>query len=232
MVAQAWLSKQGGGYILKCAAEVQVTDYASPEQYVTRTDIQWTLETTADAKEDKPKDPQFVAVMEYKRKHLINGAELQAARFYPKSDKVAGFMERVPTDGGRTYFKRTSKWLMKQAQSYQKPPRNVTDVCLFDWDTMFILNFNGFNPNEKLDNKGSPQGESKPWPAGIVYQEQAKTSGEEAECTFRSLLLAFLIRALKRNSKLSNPKKLLAPVKYDQSRMLGSLNFSPIAGIS
>ena len=210
MAAQAWLDKKfQNKWVLKCTTEVNSTEKTGTETLTTRTDVEWSLETPADAEGDGPETPRRVAVMEYKRKHLINPTELSAAR-YDQEIEVSKFKLKAPTSGGSpTYFQGTAFWLVKQVKGYQKL-RNVKDVCLFDWDTMFILNF---DPKEKQNNP-------ELWPAGILYQEQANSpegAAAEAEATFRSLLLAFLIRALKR--ELNEP---LDPVKYAQSRSTGN----------
>ena len=172
---------------------------------------------------------------------MINPTELLGARFYPSQDPHL-FEEGANTVGGtKTYFSTTAFWLVKQAKSYQTR-RNVKDVCLFDWDTLFILNFeDALDPNTHDPSGKSPQAVPAPksadvdidqlWPSGILYQEQAESSEGAAAAaavyTFRSLLLAFLIRALKRVKK-----EPLGPITYDASRMLSSLFLFPDARIS
>ena len=236
MAAQTWLGEK---YVLKCTAEVHSADKTRTGTIETRTDIEWRLETPADANLDQPKEIRPVAVMEYKRKHLIDPKQLLNARYYQSEDPHQ-FKEDVPTfEGTTTYFADTAFWLIKQVKSYQTR-RKVRDVCLFDWDTIFILNFeDGFDPDaqgsseEDKDRGKSPQGVPAPkndadidklWPAGILYQEQAKSSERAAaEYTFRSLLFAFLIRALKRVKEPSVPKEPFVPITYDKSRMLNPL---------
>ena len=236
MAAQAWLDKNyDKKFVLKCTTEVKSTDDDSGDAQPAvkrdtknlqiKTDVEWCLETAEEAEGPGPDPSRCVALMEYKRKHLINPKELTAARFY-QGDDIDTFKKHAKTvDETRTYFERTANYFMKQVGRYQEQ-REVDDVCLFDWDTMFILNFDSLKGNDNLGEDGSPQDETNLWPAGMFYQERAETSAKEAECTFRSLLLAFLIRALKRNSLLSNPNKPLAPIKYDESRMLSPLIIS------
>ena len=210
MAAQAWLDKTTGKkWVLKCTTEVNSTEKTDTAALTTRTDVEWSLETVAEAEVDGPEQSRRVAVMEYKRKHLINPTELLAARYYQGID-VNEFKEDAKTpknETSPTYFQGTALGLVKQLKGYQTG-RNVKDVCLFDYDTMFILNF---DPMEKPKNP-------ELWPAGLLFQERANSSAgaaAEAKSTFRSLLLAFLIRALKRYLK-----ETLEPIKYDQSRML------------
>ena len=90
-----------------------------------------------------------------------------------------------------------------QPQSTQSKSSNiqsVNDVCIFDWDTLFILNFG--NSEKTVGNQNVIL------PSGLLYQEQetagqgeqqqGASSQKVQDCTFRKLLLAFLIRALKR----------------------------------
>ena len=256
VVAQAWIDKNyAKKFVLRCTTEVETTDSKSDDPQTAdkqstdklqinsddpqaadkqstdnlqiRTDVQWSLETATEADGDgpDPKERKCVAVMEYKRKHLINPKELTAARFY-QDDQVKLFVDAAKTEeSNRTYFQKTALWYIKQVKAYQTKLK-VKDVCLFDWDTMFILYFDDFDPDKESNTKESQQQESDHWPAGILHQEQGNSSkGAAAELTFRSLLLAFLIRALKRMPELSkNPPP---PPTYDQSRMLNPLIFSP-----
>ena len=198
IAAQAWL---GDKYVLKCIAENHSAEKIGAVTYATKTDIAWALETPAE-----PKKPLPVAVMEYKRKHMIDPKLLLNAKYIKGQDASKMTLKAKKVGDTETCFTDTALWLVKQVKSYQQR-RKLMDVCLFDWDTLFILNFgDGFDP-------AAPQRAPAPktddadidrlWPAGILYQEQANPS---AEYTFRSLLLAFLIRALKRVTEPSGPR--------------------------
>ena len=151
MAAQAWLGEK---YVLKCSAEVHSAEKVGTDSVEAKSDIYWTLETPADAKLNKPRKPLPVAIMEYKRKHLIDPKQLLKARYYQNED-ARQFEKDAETDGGvNIYFTDTAFWLVKQAMTYQKR-RNVRDVCLFDWDTIFILDFeDGFDPSKEDKDKG------------------------------------------------------------------------------
>ena len=223
MAAQAWLdNKYKDKYFLKCVAEDTDTEILT-----TRTDLEWRLETPADAKRDSPQELRRVAIMEYKRKHLINPNELSIARCDPGTAHEELEKRAKSKDGEKSCFAGTALRLVKQIKGYQTN-RNVTDVCLFDWDTIFILDFKGKDPH-----KGSTSGENdadtdEPWPAGMFYQEQAspqEAKAAAAEYTFRSLLFAFLIRALKRVLDPSTPNEPSGSNTHNEKRMFSPPRF-------
>lgn len=193
------------------------------EDLKTRTDLEWRLETPADAKLNAPTELRRVAIMEYKRKHLINPNELLKAKYDLGKDRARFERNAAEFEGEKTYFAGPTFWVIKQAKGYQTN-RKVNDVCLFDWDTIFILDFQG----ESSQGGPTPEesdADNEPWPAGMLYQEQGGAAAA-AEYTFRSLLLAFLIRALKRVTGQPIPGEPSDSNPHDEKRM-----FSPLTSL-
>lgn len=202
---------------------------SNTENLATRTDLEWRLETPADAEVSTQKDPQRVAIMEYKRKHLINPNGLLAARYDQEIQPDRKKFERAAKDSGsgNTYFTGSTLWVIKQAKGYQTN-RNVNDVCLFDWDTMFILDFKGGSSQGGPTPKEGDAETDEPWPAGMLHQEQDAPAAAAAAAgyTFRSLLFAFLIRALKRVTGQPTPGEPSDSNTHDDKRMFRPLHLT------
>ena len=165
------MRKKGDNRKLICTSETPTKETkADGTSLRTRTDIEWRL----GIEESAPR----VAVLEYKRKHTLNPDEINRAKF-PQTANMVGFAG-------------SSENIVKQATLYvtkhYKPKLN--DVCVFDWDTLWIFNFEGWDENNP--KKGLPK--------CVLHQERGKNKWESKQHTFRQLLLAFLIRALIRTN--------------------------------
>ncbi len=119
-----------------------------------------------------------VAVLELKTVFMLQGAEFRKARL--RDDNAAReAAANPPVENDGSLFAGNSNLLMRQAQKYAF--YFAVDVALFDWRSMFVADF------ATLDEvTGALE--------GAWFVERA-AGGE----TFRSLLLGFLLRALRRH---------------------------------
>jgi hypothetical protein len=123
--------------------------------------------------------------MEFKNTQVIHWEDFKEAVTSPGG-------ARAKRDGalGReqlTYFKKNALWLSKQARKYYATV-GTPDIAVFDWHTMFVFNFDGFD--EGALNPALVE--------GTWFTEAGKNPSQGN--TFRMVLYGFLIRALMRLS--------------------------------
>ena len=122
-------------------------------------------------------------MLEFKRKHTLNPQKINKAKIEKPRDQ--GFTKDTAEEA-----------IVKQVTHYianHFSPK-VDDACVFDWDTLWILNYEDWDKSDPT--AGIPK--------GLLHQEKGDIKwGSKPQCTFRQLLLAFLIRAMSR--KLGPP---------------------------
>ncbi len=157
-----------GPHRLQCVGEVS-------ERGI-RTDIKWIARSNTGT--------ITIAVLEFKNTRILHWEDFQPAMAnWQNAAFKIGEAQSLPH---RTTFRKYAIALSKQAKKYSRK-LHVSDVALFDWNSMFIFDFSGRN-----ENSATPR-----LARGIWFQEENQNHnvGE----TFRSVLLGFLIRALLRN---------------------------------
>ena len=163
--------KKKDGRKLICTSETHIkaelTDGNTP---LTRTDIEWRLASN----DQEYTNIHPFAVLQFQRRHTIKPAEFNGAKSHSGSGEV---------------FKSSSLNIVKQTTRDVTARPGLSDICVFDWDTLFILHFDASN------HSGVPK--------GLLHRERVNDQEKNEKqqwgskpYTFRRLLAAFLIRAL------------------------------------
>lgn len=122
-----------------------------------------------------------VAILEFKNTKVLNKDGFKKAECNDEKD-IAIKIGRAKTALKPTLLEGNAVTVSKQVTKYSSVCK---DVALFDWNSMMIYNFHGFDENA-----------SPPKPArGTFFDEQNPENRE----TFRLVLLGFIVRALERN---------------------------------
>ena len=140
-----------------------------------RTDFKWTFHP-------QHGQPRQIAVLELKNTSVLHWDDWQPAFCAPQQayHKLYAAYDREYS----TFLSRNAVVVSKQLNKYHEK-LVVDDIAVFDWNTMLLLDFKG-----ATDNSASPV-----FPKALFLKE-----GQGV--TFRMVLFAFLIRALRRKHVL------------------------------
>ncbi|KAE8151736.1 hypothetical protein BDV25DRAFT_128539 [Aspergillus avenaceus] len=114
------------GTVVVCSSEKQGGQNS-------RFDIQWSL---------RSEDGRFLttlAILEVKNTHVVHKTDFTPAERTSETYE-AGMQEAMKFAPQYTLLEGNAVWLSKQASKYSGI---CTDVAVFDWNAMFIFNFNG-----------------------------------------------------------------------------------------
>lgn len=125
-----------------------------------------------------------IAILEVKNTKVIHWDDFASAMANHNSAKMK--RDLAYSRKNNTHFRQNAYWLSKQARKYSENVK-VPDVAIFDWNAMFIFDFNGMNENAQNPVLAS----------GIWFTESNSSAGQGE--TFRTILLGFLIRTLRRH---------------------------------
>lgn len=157
-----------------------------------RTNICWTLRT-------RDGQTRVIAVLELKAKGVLRFEDFQKAM---ATDDMAerrklrdAYSNWAPNKG--TFFEKNAFWLVKQATKFAGY-LNVHDVAIFDWNSMFILDYSKWE--ESYREKSS---RDLKLPRGIWMDENPQNNLQRQSLdNFRAALYGFLRRALDRYKQL------------------------------
>ncbi len=153
---------------LRCSSEMKLKNG--------RVDVLWTFKENGTVTK--------VAVLELKRISSMRWGGFTKARAESEDD-FDGLLVVAEKSADRTSFTTNSVLLTKQMQMYAND--KIPDVGLFDWNSMFLGNF-------------QPEGVTgeKKFIAGAWFSEKDKVVEPANGDTFRKFLLGFLVRAMLR----------------------------------
>ncbi len=142
---------------------------------------------------------KYIAALGLKNIHAIKWQELQAARASNpgEANAISTSIARLPNF---KTFEGNSEQMMKQVKMYAD--MGVTDVGLFDWESMFFCDF-----SHEARDQGFIRG---------TWFEEPLFGNLPYGLTFRKLLLSFLVRALVREYDEYVLQQNVPLVKYSQ----------------
>lgn len=155
---------QGGK--LECGSERTTTQR-------NRTDIKWVF------KADSGKQVT-IAVLELKNTKIIHQKDFAPALIAEATS--------VEDSGEETCLEDNAVWLAKQSKKYSDN-LETPDVAVFDWDAMFVFDFNG--PEKRIAY-------------GTWFSESDQKGHPDPNFTFRSVLLGFLVQAMVRQKVIES----------------------------
>lgn len=127
-----------------------------------------------------------IAVLEFKNTRVLHPGDFWPA-MASDPDSARAKRDGAMFHDNKTYFVRNACWISKQAKKYFRTT-GAPDVAIFDWSAMFIFDFSQMN-------------EDVPYPAlarGMWFSEANGQSHQGR--TFRTVLLRFIDRALRRHN--------------------------------
>ncbi|KAI9781091.1 MAG: hypothetical protein M1816_002562 [Peltula sp. TS41687] len=145
-----------------------------------RTDIAWRF------RPDTGSTGYIIAILELKNHGVVHWRDFEPAVADAKtaSDKIESAMGSPTSTLLRGNAVTLSKQVKKYADTYK-----VMDVAIFDWNALFIYDFDGMNEDASTPILAR----------GTFFTEADNKNDPRKGFTFRMLLYGFLVRALTRN---------------------------------
>ncbi|KAK2880685.1 hypothetical protein FQN49_000454 [Arthroderma sp. PD_2] len=182
---------QTGGYLRSQMPLVESTFFLESEEDVIRASLAHLIYPREDGgrvsdriiwTHSGPNGPVHIAILEMKNTRTIHSQEFYNARA-TAGNRVVKFAE-AGRRAGLSLLANNAYTLSQQATKYHQAT-GVVDIAMFDWNEMVVLDFTGVS-----NDPANPQ-----FPHAILFSESTQPYGGP---TFRSVLLAFLMRALAR----------------------------------